>query len=1129
MNPQNSRIPVSRLLRGDFSMSARHILSIGAILAVAACFPAPAQAQTLTASRNQLYFVYQRTAPGASSLTQQVDITSNVNVPISGAATTLSGGDWLLIGLNNSSTPATLLVLVNPSVTPPLAPASYTGTITITPQTGTPLSIGVTLVVSDSPLMQPGTNLLTFRMTRGGTLPTGQALALSSTSGSISYIASALTSSGGDWLRLDPATGAIPASGTSNIGVSIANAASLPIGTYTGTIVVTAPGAGNSGLQIQVILQIVEEARINAGPASITFEHQIGSPSPGERLMFVSSPSGAIPFRAEAINDTGGTWLGVPGSNATFTTPGFVQVTATPGALPAGTYTGRVRITSTAASNSPVDIPVSLRIGGDPVLTASVDSLRFSFQTGGGPAPRQALVVNSTTSGTPLIVDAIVAAGSPNWLNVIPSRPNAPAAISVGVDSAGLTAGTHNGSVRISGSAAGTTPIVIPVTYVVAAAPLVRLSESFVTIVAQQGGNAPEARVVAVSSTGAPISLSVSAISNTNWLTAQLSTNTTPANLTLSVNATGLPTGTYSGAVTIGPTDGSTPAVTLPVRMQVTNAPSLFLSPTALVFSYAVGSGQLPANQSFRVASTSGAVNYNLTGTTADGAPWLVLSRTQGTTGGTDTVVAVNPTSLSAGVYSGLISVTGSAPNSPQFLPILLVVSGQSQDFSVSPTSLTFNQTSGAQAPSSQTLSVRLAPDGRIAFTVATALVNGTGWLTVTPSEGITPTDLTVSVTGTNLPAGAYTGTITLTPLNAPNLRTIVIPVTFNVVRLLPNLTIARDTAAFNYTVGGPNAQLQTIALASSGDPLAFTVTTQPQNSWLQASPPLGNTPQNLNISVNPSGLSPGTYTGTVIISSAGAANSPRIVNVTLAVSQPALPAIAEIIHSATLQPTAAAPGLIVAVKVSNMGNIPPTNGRITPAGNLDTTLANVRVLFDGIPGPITFIGPSLNLIQVNCVVPYAVAGRASTRVTVDNNGAVSQPVDLRVVDAIPGIYQLNDAGQAAAVNENNTINGANTAAPRNSIIAFYATGEGATSPPGIDGFIPQTANQVRRPLLPVRVRIAGLDSEVVYAASAAGFVSGAFLVYAVVPANSPTGPQIPVEILVGSFSSGPGRTIAVR
>ena len=64
-------------------------------------------------------------------------------------------------------------------------------------------------------------------------------------------------------------------------------------------------------------------------------------------------------------------------------------------------------------------------------------------------------------------------------------------------------------------------------------------------------------------------------------------------------------------------------------------------------------------------------------------------------------------------------------------------------------------------------------------------------------------------------------------------------------------------------------------------------VTTPPGGNWLQVSPSAGtfNTPATLTVSVNPTGLQGGTYSGIITIASSAATNSPQSVSVSLEVS----------------------------------------------------------------------------------------------------------------------------------------------------------------------------------------------------------------------------------------------------
>ena len=61
--------------------------------------------------------------------------------------------------------------------------------------------------------------------------------------------------------------------------------------------------------------------------------------------------------------------------------------------------------------------------------------------------------------------------------------------------------------------------------------------------------------------------------------------------------------------------------------------------------------------------------------------------------------------------------------------------------------------------------------------------------------------------------------------------------------------------------------------------------------------------------------------------------------------------------------------------------------------GSLATSIAGTRVLFDGVPAPIVYVSGTQNSV----VVPYEVAGRSSTNVTVESGGRTSAAYTVRV------------------------------------------------------------------------------------------------------------------------------------
>jgi hypothetical protein len=110
-----------------------------------------------------------------------------------------------------------------------------------------------------------------------------------------------------------------------------------------------------------------------------------------------------------------------------------------------------------------------------------------------------------------------------------------------------------------------------------------------------------------------------------------------------------------------------------------------------------------------------------------------------------------------------------------------------------------------------------------------------------------------------------------------------------------PLLQVSPATVLLNYQTGTP-PPLQSLNITSSGAALTYSVSvkTASGGNWLYAGPLLaGSTPGSLVVGLNPSPIvgpisqypPPGTYTGSVILTADGAANSPVTVPVTLNVT----------------------------------------------------------------------------------------------------------------------------------------------------------------------------------------------------------------------------------------------------
>jgi len=174
---------------------------------------------------------------------------------------------------------------------------------------------------------------------------------------------------------------------------------------------------------------------------------------------------------------------------------------------------------------------------------------------------------------------------------------------------------------------------------------------------------------------------------------------------------------------------------------------------------------------------------------------------------------------------------------------------------------------------------------------------------------------------------------------------------------------------------------------------------------------------------------------------------------------------------------------------------------------------------------------------QTSVMVPYGVNGRTSTTIMVEFTGVQSNPITFSVAGSAPGIYTLNSqgTGPGAIINQDGvTVNGPNTPEKRGNVIAIYMTGEGQTSPAGMDGaVIPPVASALKSPVLPVTATIGGVQvtgsASIPYAGSAPGLISGVMQVNLIIPQNAPPGAAVPIVVTVGPNNSQSGVTVAIQ
>ncbi len=218
----------------------------------------------------------------------------------------------------------------------------------------------------------------------------------------------------------------------------------------------------------------------------------------------------------------------------------------------------------------------------------------------------------------------------------------------------------------------------------------------------------------------------------------------------------------------------------------------------------------------------------------------------------------------------------------------------------------------------------------------------------------------------------------------------------------------------------------------------------------------------------------------------------------------------------------AVAPGEVLVLYGSGMGPSTTVSNSFNSLGVMGTSLAGTTVYVNGVAAPILYTGAT----QVSFIVPFAVTG-TTAQIYVTYQGQGSNAVSAAIAPAAPALFTLDFSGkgQAAAVNQDNSINGPSHPAKAGSYVSLYLTGGGQTNPPGSDGA--QIVLPFPQPALPVTATVGGKTTTYNYAGGAPGSVAGVWQVNVLIPAGLTAG-AVPVVVSVGNVPSQSGVTITV-
>ncbi|MDP8979200.1 MAG: hypothetical protein M3O35_01270 [Acidobacteriota bacterium] len=1073
----------------------------------------------ITASPGALAF---QLPPGTAFTGQTVLLHNNFPGALAAGidASTTTGQDWLsvfssLYMVSHVSTP----LFVSVSSAGLQDGQTYFGNISLTASNGATLNIPVTMTLTPTatkidPLASPAS--LNFSLPLSSPGITQKIQITNPGSSPINILTGTGVFNGVNWLSVSPVAELIPANSTVTLTAAITTGG-LVSGINGGSIGVSvASGSGGSvSIPVTVNYGASAGAPLTVAPTQLSFTSQTGSALPASQNLSLTSTA-AAPFSAQVSTSSGGNWL--TAAPLTGSTPATIKVQVNPSGLTARSYSGQILITNTNTGEQQA-IPVSFQVSDLPILVPGNSGTTFTARAGSLIIPAHQSVSLASSAADFAFTASVTPVSGGAFLFVTPTSGTTPQSLTLTLNPSvvsQLAANTYVANVTLTAAGAGNSPVIYPVTLTVTGNTLLNPSQTSVNFNYQTGQAQPAAQFVNIGSTDASLhyAATVSTANCSGFLSASALSGSTPDVLSISVNTAGLPAGTCNGTVSLTSATAGNSPLNIPVTLNIGNTPALNASPGALQVTAQVGTNA--AAQSILLSSTDGNTPLSFTAAavadTSQG--WLSATPASGNTPNSINVT-FNTGGLAAGTYLGRI-VIGAPGGKTVTVPVSVLMTAEAT-VAANSSSLTFAQASQGAPPASQTLQVISTVPGT-AFTATAAASNGGNWLTATSPSGVTPGVVTVSVNGATLTPGTYTGIVTIRGGNTIN---ILVTLTVG-----PASILSLSTAAltFNYQVGSPLPQTQSIQVNSSGGFIPFTAAT-PAN-FLTLTPASGVTPGTVTVGLSSAalaGMTPGQYSGIVTIASANAPGGSQQVNVTLNIAPAPAGSVVAVVNAASLKLGPVAPGELVTFFGSALGPQEGAYFTLTPQGAVPTSLANITVSFDGNLAPLTFV----NATQINAIVPYEMAGRAGANVIVSRAGVASAPFAVKITDTTPAIFSLNQSGNGpgAIRNQNNSINGTDNPAAAGSVIQIFGTGEGLCQ--GVrTGSVTPTLPPFPKPVGTVSVTIGGKPAVLQYAGEAPGSIAGLLQVNAIVPDGLGSGPQT-VVLKVGD-NSNDSQTIVV-
>jgi uncharacterized protein (TIGR03437 family) len=738
-----------------------------------------------------------------------------------------------------------------------------------------------------------------------------------------------------------------------------------------------------------------------ASPGTLSFNYQAGDPPPAAQPVSVSSSGAAVNFTAAVSTTSGGGWLSVNPTNGS--TPAILNISVDPSALAPGTYNGSVSITGSGVATQTVAVTFTVT----PNCGYAISPTSQVFSSTGGTG-RIGVVADSGCTWS--------AVSNAPWLTITSGSSGSGTGTLAYAVAANTAAASRSGALTVAGQTFTVTESGTSAQFLVGPSPLVfRFREG--TVQSQDQllylfGDSPGLNFTETATGG-------------SWLSVAPASGAAPTSPIVTVNPTGLVSGSYQGTVTVRVANANPPVQTVSVNVFIDPAgpPHLGVDPVVgLTFSYTQASNP----QTGRIVVTNlggGTLAFQaLAAATSDGA-WLTVSPQSGNATAAapvSLVVTASPQGLSPGTYTGNVTVSSSTTGESVTIPVTMTVSAVQQTMLLSQTGLSFTSVAGGGVPPPQSIGILNTGQDVMNWSVSASTLSGSSWLTATPSSGSTDAaSLTVPLVDVGLNAagldpGQYYGQLQASSPTADNSPQFV-SVVLNV---LPQGSdpgpLVRPTGLiFTGIVGGgsPGSQVVTVSNLSSSD-RSFTSgrLTTDGTVWFTHLPTEGTVqpsqPTRILVQPNITGLTAGVRRAVLTLLFAD--GSVRTVNILLVLSNGAAPSAQSVrAASAVCTPTKLAPLFSSLADQFTISAAWPASLEAVVVDDCGNPLSNGSVVVSFSNGD-----PPLSMVSLK-------DGRWTG--TWEPRGAVSGQVTVTLTAEIPGTAIRGVAQLQGGVQSNNT------------------------------------------------------------------------------------------------------------